>query len=116
MKCIDAIEGTAKSILVEFMKIYERDGLDDTEFVRNIKAVLDGVDEFVRQNMEIVEDPQTVNKVLYEFSKTRWLENLQKIRADTAESIRQTQTQEAENDGYDEYYFDYIYSHGMYPR
>ncbi|MFC1858196.1 hypothetical protein ACFL9U_09240 [Thermodesulfobacteriota bacterium] len=114
MKCIDAIEGTAKSIIIKLHDIFIEDKLDDTEHIRNVKAVIEGTDVFVQDNKEIVDDPQMLKKVLYSFSKALWLDYLGKIRKEEFDSDRQPA--DSEDLGYDEYYFDHIYNHNAYPR
>jgi len=114
MNCIDAIEGAAKSIIVKLHQLFAEERLDDTEYIRNVKAVIDGVDVFARDNQEIVSDPKTLKQVLYDFSKDLWLTHLEKNRENAVDS-KHTHDTEA-NDGYDDYYFDHIYGQGMYPR
>lgn len=53
MKCIDAIEGTTKYIISEFHQIYIEEKLDDTEYIRNIKAIIDGIDMFIQDSFFI---------------------------------------------------------------
>jgi hypothetical protein len=114
MKCIEAIEGTLKSIISKFHQVFLEDGLDDTEYVRNIKVVIDGTDMFLQGNKEILNEPHMLKQVLYSFSKELWLKGLKNIRSQ--ESALNDETSGCENDGYDEYYYDYIYNHGVYPR
>ncbi len=114
MNYIDVIEGAAKSIIAQFLRIFTEDGLDDTEYVRNVKAVIDGMDLFVLNNREIIDDPKMLKQVLYDFSKHLWIENLTKSQSNVPDP--QDEGNITENDGYHEYYFDYIYNHGEYPR
>jgi hypothetical protein len=116
MNCIDAIEGAAKSVITEFFQIFNQNRLDDTEYARNVKAVIDSVDGFICKNREILSDPQMLKQVLYEFSRELWLKNLEKNRKAAIEPDGEHVAAETENDRYDEYYFDYIYNHGEYPR
>lgn len=150
MNCIDAIEGAAKSIITELLRIFNQNRLDDTEYAGNVKVVIDGVDGFICKNREILSDPQMLKQVLYEFSRDLWLANLEKNRdaatgsdekQDAAEKVDENAFQNVVgkptvtavgntigtaagntidtavvNDRYDEYYFDYIYHHGEYPR
>ncbi|MCD4804207.1 MAG: hypothetical protein K8R07_00850, partial [Desulfobacterales bacterium] len=109
MKCIDAIEGTIKYIISEFHQIYIEEGLDDTEYIRNIKAIIDGIDKFIQNNKEIISEAKMLKQVLYSFSKELWLANLEK-------SYTENVTYHDEDKGYYDYYFDYIYNHGVYPR
>lgn len=114
MKCIDAIEGTLKNIITKFHQVFIEDGLDDTEYVRNIKIVIDGTDAFLQGNKEIFTEPHMLKQVLYAFSKELWLKGLKNIRSQ--ELTLDGETCNCENDGFDEYYYDYIYNHGVYPR
>lgn len=114
MKCLDAIEGNVKSILTGIFKIYVEDRLDDTEYIRNVKAVIEATQDFVEKNPEITDSPQIIGKVLYSFSKELWLENLKETTEKKLASDREDIV--SEDSGYHEYYFDYIYDHGTYPR
>lgn len=114
MNCIDAIEGTAKSIIAELFQLFSEERLDDTEYIRNIKAVITGMDVFTNENKEIVSDPQMLSQVLYEFSKRLWLNNLETDRK--SECGPEDETTAPSDARYDDYYFDYIYKHGEYPR
>jgi hypothetical protein len=114
IKCLDAIEGNAKAILTRVFAIYVEDRLDDSEYIRNVKAVIEATRDFVEKNPEITDTPKILDKVLYSFSKEIWLENLKK--ASEKEMSSDSEEVVAENEGYHEYYFDYIYHHGIYPR
>ena len=114
MKCIDAIECTTKYIISEFYQIYIEEGLDDTEYIRNIKAIINGIDMFIRNNREIISEAKILKKVLYSFSKELWLANIEKSCNENVTSHDEDDS--SENNGYYDYYFDYIYNHGVYPR
>ena len=114
MKRIDAIEGTTKYIISEFYQIYIEGRLDDTEYIRNIKAIIDGIDMFIQDNKEVVSEAKMLKQVLYSFSKELWLANLKKPCAENIKSYDKDDS--SENNGYYDYYFDYIYNHGFYPR
>jgi hypothetical protein len=114
MKCIDAIEGTAKYIISQFHQIFIEERLDDTEYIRNIKAIINGIDVFTQDNKEIISEAQMLKQVLYSFSKELWLKNLEKSCTKSSTSLDINDS--SENNGYYDYYFDYIYNHGVYPR
>jgi hypothetical protein len=115
MNCIDAIEGSAKNIIIELHGVFMDDKLDDSEYIRNVKAVLNGISEFVRTNKEIISDFKILEQVLYEFSRELWLSELEKGSGQEPET-GETADDSSENKEYLEYYFDYIYAHGTYPR
>ena len=113
MKYIDAIEGTAKYIISRFHQMYIEESLDDTEYIRNIKAIIGGIDMFVKDNKEIVIESNMLKEVLYSFSKELWLTNLEKSYSENITSNDEDDS--FVTNGYYDYYFDYIYNHGVYP-
>ena len=114
MNCIDAIEGTAKSALTCIHEAHIEYQLDDTEYIRNVKTVIDGVFKFVQDNPEVGTQPETVKKVLYDFSKELWRSDIKGSQRKTTASDTMGVT--TESDEYHDYYFDYIYNHGVYPQ
>jgi hypothetical protein len=133
MKCIDAIEGTVKCILSRIHEVTLEDRMDDSEYVRSIKAVIDATDDFVEGNQEIVPDRNLLKNVLYSYSKDLWRNTASDSPADLEPSPGEpvgpkkagaASTDDApsnhettpDDDGYRDYYFDYLYRHGVYPR
>ena len=112
MKCIDAIEGAVKTILNHMHAVSIEDHLDDTEYVRNVRAVIEATYQFIVNNPEIVETPQLLKDVLYGYSRRLWLSGQQPSASPPAE---QTGTA-AEEEEYQTYYYDYLYHRGIYPR
>lgn len=108
MNCIDAIEGTAKGIIDQFYDGYLEIHMDDSEFIRNIKSVIDATEKFVKKNQELISDPEMLRRILYDYAKERWMENIR----------QHPEARENDPDGieYYDYYFDYIFAHGGYPR
>ena len=110
MNCIDAVEGVAKSMLDRFLEVATEYRLDASEYVRNAKAVIDAVVLFVKNNPEVSDAPELLQGVLYNYAKSLWLERLEKA-ADTEASA---------GDGadldYQAYCYDYVFTHGNYPR
>jgi hypothetical protein len=111
MKCIDALEGTIKSILTQLHHICIEDRLDDSEYVRNVKAVISATDQYLLNNPELVEDTQLFGKVLYQHARNLWLQG--QLAADQAVDPAEQMTEEKEE--YQTYYFDYLYNRGVYP-
>lgn len=115
MNCIDAIEGTVKSIIDRLHVMYVQERLDDSEYIRCIKSVINATDSYVVGQKEIAAEPNALKNRLYAYSKDLWL---------TRQAVEQPQSRAASgnmaviqpNDGYQDYYYDYIYSHGLYPR
>ena len=113
MKCIDVIEGAVKSILTQVHTAIIEDRLDDTDYVRMTRSIIDGTDQFVSKNPELVDDPQLLKQVLYDFARNLWLMN-QKSEGEAAGG--QSVPDSPENDEYQTYYYDYLYHRGLYPR
>lgn len=141
MKCIDAIEGTVKCILNRIHEVSLEDRKDDSEYVRSVKAIIDATDNFIEGNQEIILDRDLLKNVLYRYSKELWRSTSSdtdkksgvplsggKLPGKDVASFKERCTDEAaslespakeageENDGYRDYYFDYLYRHGVYPR
>ena len=111
MNCIDAVEGTAKSIIDSLSQLFIESNHDDTEYIRSIKKVIDSTFLFLQSNREIAGDPETLKKVLYEYAKDLWLKNhVNNIKTDDRSSEEVMERTE-----YHEYYFNHIYNHGAYP-
>ena len=115
MNCIDAIEGSAKSIIDRLHQVFLDDKLDDADFIRNVKAVLKGTESFVESSTELLHDPKVMSKVLYDYSKDLWMSALNdRLKREAEEEGREWD--EKENKEYYEYYYDYIYVHSIYPK
>lgn len=111
MNCIDAVEGTAKSIIDGLFQLFTDSNHDDTEYIRNIKKVMNSTCMFLQNNREISGDPETLKKVLYEYAKDLWIKNLAgDIKTDDRNGEKVLEKIE-----YNEYYFNHIYIHGTYP-
>ena len=108
MNNLDAIEGSIKSILENMHGIWIDAHLDDSEYIRNTRALLAGVDRFVQENREITNDPDTLINVLYQYAKELWLTHKMTVEKPVA-------GESSDNGDYSEYCFDYIYTHGVYP-
>jgi hypothetical protein len=109
MNCIDAIEGTAKALLGQFLDVSTEYRLDESEYIRNVKAVIDGVTLFVKDNPEICETPDLIRGVLYDFAKLQWLAWLEKTVDPDQETGAKSDVE------YQSYCYDYVYAHGNYP-
>ena len=110
MNCIDAVEGMAKALLGKFFDVSTEYRMDDSEYIRNVKAVIDAVILFVKNNPEVSDKPELIRDELYDFAKMRWLARLEK-------TVDSDQAPGAPRDlEYHAYCYDYLYAHGNYPR
>ena len=108
MKCIDAIEGNVKMILNQLHKSYIDQQLDDSEYIRNVKSVLEATDQYARKNPEIIASPEMLKQVLYVYSRNLWLMGQHPVASSEAVS-------DPDNDDYQTYYYDFLYDRGVYP-
>jgi hypothetical protein len=113
MKCIDAVEGTMKTVLGEIFKRFVDERLDDSDYIREIKSILEGTEHFIRDNPEITSEPDILLEVLYSHSKDLWMERIRECWEAEGEEADETELQDI---AYHNYYFDYIYHTGTYPR
>jgi hypothetical protein len=103
MQSIDAIEGAVTYILENLHMQAGESGLDDTEYIGNVRAVMEAVGRFIDENREIISEPSMLHKVLYGHARNLWVSKV-------------NESETSPDDPYSEYYFDYIYKHGTYPR
>ena len=82
---------------------------------RAIKAVIEGTDAFVRENKEIVSSPEVLRDVLYCFARELWLSSAATHLPQPPEAPPSGSKAPADTD-YEEYFFNYVYNHGVYPR
>lgn len=115
MNCIDAIEGTVKSIIDRLHVMYIQERLDDSEYIRCIKSVINATETYVQGQEEIAAEPNVLKNRLYAYSKALWLAR-QAVEQSASRAANGNVVVIQPNDGYQDYYYDYIYSHGLYPR
>jgi hypothetical protein len=108
MKCIDAVEGTVKCIIKQLHATHHHTSSDDSEYIQQVKMVIDAIDEYVLKNPELIDDPAILKQVLYVYSRQLWLKG-QKSRG----ARHRTR---AKNEDYHTYYFDFLYDRGIYPN
>jgi hypothetical protein len=110
MNCIDAVEGTAKVLLQKFLDVSVQNRQDVSEYIREVKVVIDAVAQFLKNNPEVTVASKAIRSVLYDYAKTQWLIRLAKsVDSDTDAAM--------DNDlEYQAYCYDYLFTHGDYPR
>lgn len=111
MKCIDSIEGTVKCILNKMHTMSIEHHLDDSEYIRNSKAIIDATEQYINNNPEVVQDPQLLKQVLYIHSRNLWL-----IDHSTGSKTQPLDRLDVETQDYQTYYYDYVYNQSVYPR
>ncbi len=115
MNCIDAIEGSFKCLINRFHQAYLDENSDDTIYVRNVRSVIEGLEDFIQHNKELqFVDPRILRNVIYGYALDKWLKGVQDLAV--KENHPYAKPVGSESDEYHRYYFDYIYHNGMYPR
>ena len=109
MNCIDAVEGTAKALLAKFLDLATENRQDVSEYIQDVKAVIDTVAQFIKNNPAVGGPPRSIKDDLYEYAKVQWLNRMEKI-VDPDKGAAGGQDLE-----YQAYCYDYIYTHGDYP-
>ncbi len=114
MECIDAIEKNLKRILESLYRLFVENGTDDSEYIQNVKAVLEGTAMFLNENRDSFKNVDALKKNLYDFAKSLWIEHIQSVLS--KEDTTDKKDTALEDKGYHSYYYDYIFNHDTYPR
>jgi hypothetical protein len=113
MKCIDAIEGNARGIITRLHEVCVSERIEESEYIRWVKAVIDATVVFLSENMEIAPEPALVRDILFSHAKALWMASLTGTKApDAATDSSETCAADAE---YLNYYFNYLYHRGNFP-
>ncbi|MBW1988053.1 MAG: hypothetical protein JRI97_00765 [Deltaproteobacteria bacterium] len=111
MNCIDGIEGTLSYVLEGFRERWASGQDDDSEFVANLKTTIENACRFLNENSEIGVSGELLGRVLYEQSRRWWVDAVKRIQDGEEEDDAASR----QDDGFNEYYFDILYSRGTYP-
>ena len=110
---IQTVEETAKRILFGLHRMSIEDGLDDSEYIRIVKNVLAETKRYISDNQDISSYSDKIFQSLYDYAKELWLLNIEKIREKTVGSDEEDYV--LSDEGYDEYYYDYLYNYSVFP-
>ncbi len=122
MRCTEAVEKTVKEILNRMHGVYMTERYDDSEHIRNIKAVIEGADAFLRAEEAFTASADQLQKEFFQYGRSLWLEYaLEKKETDSLPETEESKSDKGKDDrgedeNYLEYYFDHIYYKGDYPR
>jgi len=115
MKCTGTIEGTVKFIIDQLHKMYVEDKLDDSDYIRCVKKIINATDTYLKSQKEVTVEPNLLKDGLYTYSKELWLKRQASEQIDTDTTDGNVIVIQP-NDDYQDYYYDYIYSQDLYPR
>jgi hypothetical protein len=113
MNINEAAEGILKAVLECFQKRYLDRELDDSEFVRCSRALIEGALPFLEANRETGAEPELVRKALYDGCRSWWTAQAAAVQEKDAAGDGEALPEG--DDGYLEHYFDYLYQRGTYP-
>ncbi len=113
MNCIDAIEGTVKSILRQVCQASVEADSDDSDYVQKVKVILKATEKYAKKNRDVVPQPEILGKVLYEYSRSLWLNR--KKTSNSSKNAANKKTLNDENHDYQVYYYDYLFHNDQYP-
>ncbi len=113
MNCIDAIEGTVKSILSRICQTALDAAADDSEYIQTVRTILEATEQFARSNREIVPHPEILKEVLYEYSRKLWLQQRRNSSSTNDQGKAATGSDVCQD--YQIYYYDYIFHNDQYP-
>ena len=106
-------ENIGMTILRDFFDYYCEQRLDDAEYVRVVKVIINGIQESMLSLGVSDKETEFLNEKLIEFNrefyKDLWLKNAKK-NEDPKNIDLDSESESAA------YYFDYIYEHGEHPR
>ncbi|MDI6796749.1 MAG: hypothetical protein QMD09_07385 [Desulfatibacillaceae bacterium] len=114
MQCIDAVEGVLKGTISGMAQRYADGEVDDLEFARIVRTAVDCAVKFLEENKEIGTQPQILEKVLFDWAKSAWLKILAQKAAN--DPTRPKDMAPAQDEGHEDYLFDYLYRRGLYPE
>lgn len=112
MNCIDAIEKNAQQIIDYLLCQFVEQKISDADYVRSVKAVIEGTDAFICANQELTPDPALLKRVLSAYAKDRWMNHLAKERMEKATAV---ESGTASNLEYFYYLYDHLYEKDQYP-
>ena len=115
MKCTGTIEGTVKFIIDQLHKMYVEERLDDSDYIRCVKIIINAADTYLKRQKEITIEPNLLKDGLYTYSKELWLKRQGSEQVGTV-SLYENAIVIQPNDDYQDYYYDYIYNQDLYPR
>jgi hypothetical protein len=106
-------ENIGMTILKNFFDYYCEQRLDDAEYIRVVKVIINGIQESMLSLGVSDKEAESLNEKLTGFNrelyKDLWLKNAKK-NEDPEDIDLDSESESAA------YYFDYIYEHGEHPR
>jgi hypothetical protein len=113
MNCIDAIEGMAKGIIDAYLRELIEERMDDSDYVRNVKVLINATSTYVQEHQVIFSNPKLLKNLLDTYAKELWLTQQRRSAAEN-DSAKDGQSA-AERDEYNNFFYDHLYMNDTYP-
>ena len=108
------IEQLMQSILKNLHQIHNEGHADDSEYVRHVRAALDALDALPEEMTNFINNTSSLKNNLYDYAKALWKTCLKdRFKQDTSPEAEDNLSEDTE---YQDYYYDYLYKHGVYPQ
>lgn len=113
MNCIDAVEASGKTIITRLYEESVAQRMEDTEYIRCVKVVLEAMVAFLTKNPEITDSPDLLHAVLLAHARKLWVDGV--LNAAGEISPDEATYRVSGDPEYLAYCFDYVYQKGEYP-
>ncbi len=114
MNCIDAIEGNVRKIISRLYEVCVSERIEESEYIRGVKIIIEATDAFLAENMEITPSPELVHGILLAHAKKLWMETTSAARGADPSAEGPGASPEADRE-YLSFYFDHLYHQGNFP-
>jgi hypothetical protein len=101
----DTVERVARNIITRFYAKCNALGGDDSVFALDLKTILEGVQAFLAQHSEYIDNPDHIIKNLYQYGKSIW----QNEHVETDNPSQET------DPDYLDYYFEHLFCKENWP-
>ncbi|MEW5733414.1 MAG: hypothetical protein AB1921_01090 [Thermodesulfobacteriota bacterium] len=113
MNCIDGVEGVLSRVLQSQCRRFAQGEITAMEYALFARGLIEDSTAFVLENREIGVSPELFSSVLYQMARNSWVAALVSLREKDAG--QGTEGEPVPDEGYAEYFFDYLYKNGTYP-
>lgn len=111
MKCIDGVEGVLTRIIEGQCRRFSQGEINAMDYALFARGLIEDSAAFVADNREMGVSPGLFSDVLYGTARSMWISALDGLREKDAGA----EPEPVPDEGYAEYFFDYIYKNRSYP-
>lgn len=111
MKCIDGVEGVLTRVIEGQCKRFAQGEINAMDYALFARGLIEDSAAFVAENREMGVSPELFSGVLYGMARSAWMSALDGLR----EKDPGGDNEPVPDEGYAEYFFDYIFKNRSYP-